>query len=119
MNERLKEIRKYHKLSQEKFGDKLGVGKAAISKMELGTYNITDTMAKLICTEFNISYDWFVDGQGEMIKKTSFIYNLGTYAAKATTLDKAFITQWMNLDEVTKNQLLLFMKNIVDEIDGE
>jgi hypothetical protein len=25
----------------------------------------------------------------------------------------------MNLDEVTKNQLLLFMKNIVDEIDGE
>ena len=48
MNERLRELRKKCGLSQEEFGKKLGVTKTAVSKMELGTYQITDTMLKLM-----------------------------------------------------------------------
>lgn len=66
MNERIKELRKFLKLSQEVFGLKLGVTKAAISKMEIGNYNITDTMTKLICMEYNVNYIWLTTGMGEM-----------------------------------------------------
>lgn len=66
MNVRLKEIRKTLNLSQEKMGERLGVTKTAISKMELGTYGITDSMAKLVCKEFNIDYIWLTTGKGKM-----------------------------------------------------
>lgn len=64
--ERVKEIRKNLGLTLEKFGEKLGVQRAAISKMEKGQVTLTEQMAKSICREFNVSYDYLVDGEGEM-----------------------------------------------------
>ena len=64
--ERIKEIRKSLNLTLEKFGEKLGVGKAAISNIEKGNRNLTEQMAKSICREYNVSYDYLVDGEGEM-----------------------------------------------------
>ena len=49
--ERVKEIRKTLNLTLEKFGEKLGVGKTAISKIEKDERNLTDQMAKSICRE--------------------------------------------------------------------
>jgi transcriptional regulator with XRE-family HTH domain len=68
MNERLKLLRKELKYNQDLLGTRLGVTKTAISKMELGTYNITDSMVKLICKEFNVNEDWLRTGQGEMFR---------------------------------------------------
>ncbi|RHV86216.1 helix-turn-helix domain-containing protein [Clostridium sp. OF09-36] len=64
--ERVREIRKALGLTLEKFGDKLGVGKTAISKIEKGENALTDQMAKSICREFNVSYDYLIYGDGEM-----------------------------------------------------
>lgn len=64
--ERVKEIRKSLGLTLEKFGEKLGVGKTAISNIEKGVRNLTEQMAKSICREYNVSYDYLVDGEGEM-----------------------------------------------------
>lgn len=62
-------LRKELKLSQEKFGKKLGVGKAAISKLENNERGLTDTMAKLICSTFNVNEEWLKTGAGEMFIK--------------------------------------------------
>lgn len=64
--ERLRAIRKELNLTLEKFGDKLGVQRSAISKIELGDRSLTDQMIKSICREFNVSYDYLVDGTGGM-----------------------------------------------------
>lgn len=64
--ERLRAIRKELNLTLEKFGDKLGVQRSAISKIELGDRSLTDQMIKSICREFNVSYDYLVDGTGDM-----------------------------------------------------
>lgn len=64
--ERIKEIRKSLNLTLEKFGEKLGVGKAAISNIEKGNRNLTEQMAKSICREYNVSYDYLTEGEGEM-----------------------------------------------------
>ena len=64
--ERIKEIRKQCNLTLEAFGDKVGVGKQAISKLEKGENKLTSQMIKSICREFNVNYDWLVYGDGEM-----------------------------------------------------
>lgn len=66
--ERIKELRTCNsvKLSMEKFGERLGVGKTAIHKLENGVNNVTDQMLKSICREFNVSEDWLRYGTGDM-----------------------------------------------------
>lgn len=64
--ERVREIRKALGLTLEKFGEKLGVGKTAISKLEKNERNLTDQMVKAICREYNVSYDYLTYGDGDM-----------------------------------------------------
>lgn len=64
--ERIREIRKELNLTLEKFGERLGVGRGAISAIELGNRNLTDQMARSICREYNVSYDYLINGEGEM-----------------------------------------------------
>lgn len=64
--DRIREIRKELNLTLEKFGENLGVGRGAISAIELGNRNLTDQMAKAICREYNVSYDYLINGDGEM-----------------------------------------------------
>lgn len=64
--ERIKEVRKSLNLTLEKFGEKLGVGKTAISNIEKGNRNLTEQMALAICREYNVNYDYLIYGDGEM-----------------------------------------------------
>lgn len=68
MNERIKELRKALGLSGEKFGERLGVGKTAISRIENGSNGVTDQMFKSICREFNVNEDWLRNDIGPMFK---------------------------------------------------
>lgn len=64
--ERIYAIRKHLGLTLEKFGDKLGVTKTAISRIEKGERGCTEQMTKSICREFNVDYMWLTTGDGEM-----------------------------------------------------
>lgn len=64
--ERVKEVRKKLNLTMEKFGDHLGVTKTAISLIESGKNNLTDSNIKAICREFNVDYRWLTTGEGKM-----------------------------------------------------
>ena len=65
-SERIKEIRKTLNLTLEKFGEKLGVKKNTVSQLENGRNSLTEQMAKAICREFNVNYDYLVNGEGDM-----------------------------------------------------
>ena len=43
-------------LTLEKFGEKLGIKKSALSLIENGKNNLTEQMAKSICREFRVNY---------------------------------------------------------------
>lgn len=64
--ERVKQVRSYFNLTLEKFGDKLGVTKVAISNIEKGNRNLTTQMAKAICKQFNVDFIWLTTGKGDM-----------------------------------------------------
>ena len=67
--ERVKQLRTALDLTLEKFGERVGVGKAAISKLEKNENRLSDQMIKSICREFNVNYDWLVYGEGEMFSE--------------------------------------------------
>ncbi len=64
--ERIREVRKSLDLTLEKFGERLGVKKNAISALENGRNSLTDQMTKSICREFHVDYIWLTSGEGEM-----------------------------------------------------
>ena len=62
VNERVKEIRKSNNLTMDKFGERIGVTKSAISKIEKGERGVTDQMIKSICREFGYNEEWLRNG---------------------------------------------------------
>ena len=70
--ERVKEIRKSDKvnLTMEKFGERIGLKKSAVSLIESGKNALTDANIKSICREFGVDYMWLTTGEGEMVVET-------------------------------------------------
>mgnify|MGYP004470671333 FL=1 len=83
--ERLKHLRKDTlKMSQAAFGAKLGVNRDVINNIEgnrLAKPEQKLSLFKLICSEFNVSEDWLLNGNGEM-----FVSNEAEYS---TLIDQA------------------------------
>lgn len=112
MNGRIKELRKKLGLTLEKFGERLGVKKAAVSKWENGD-NITYQMFKSICREFNVSEEWLRTGGGEM-----FVSNTGNELdalVKKYNLSHGvyiFIEKLVNSQPETQNAIVEFVKEV-------
>ena len=65
-NERIQEVRKTLGMTLEKFGQRLGVTKVAISNIEKGHRNVTEQMKKSICREYGVNEAWLTSGNGKM-----------------------------------------------------
>lgn len=63
---RIKELRSTLNLSMEAFGNKIGVTKSSISKLEKSENNPSEQTLKLICREYNVNYLWLTEGSGDM-----------------------------------------------------
>lgn len=68
MNERIKKLRKILDLTQQEFGDRLGIKRNTIATYESGRNGPIDAVVSLICKEFNVNEEWLRDGVGEMFK---------------------------------------------------
>lgn len=68
-NERIKELRKALGLTQEKFGERVGVKKNTISQIENGVNGVTDQIRLSVCREFNVNEDWLRTGEGSMFSE--------------------------------------------------
>ena len=79
--ERIKLIRKSLGATLEKFGEPLGVTKAAISRLENNVNSITDQMVLSICREYNVNEEWLRTGEGEMFVKLSPAEEVATYVS--------------------------------------
>lgn len=66
LKERIKEVRKTLGLTLEEFGNKIGVTKTTISRIENGVNSVTNQMLISICREFGVNEEWLRTGEGEM-----------------------------------------------------
>ena len=99
-NERVKELRKARELTLEKFGERVGVTRGAMSAIENGHRGVTDQMRRSICREFGVREEWLRDGTGEMEDSTD-TFDLDELADKhhATALERELIKAYFELDE--------------------
>ena len=66
LHERIKHIRKERlKMSQDAFGNALGVSRDVVNNWERGRVDIKDYVLKLICKTFRVSYAWLSEEQGD------------------------------------------------------
>lgn len=66
MNERIKEVRKSLGLTQNEFGEKLGVRGNTITNYESNSRKPSNAIISAICREFQINETWLRTGEGEM-----------------------------------------------------
>ena len=65
MNDRIKELRKVMNLSQEKFGELLGITKSGVSDIESGRRKVTDQHVIMLVNN-GVSEEWLRTGNGDM-----------------------------------------------------
>lgn len=66
VGERIVELRKYLKLTQQAFAEKIGCSRSAITNYEIGRTEPLDPIITAICREFGVSESWLRTGEGSM-----------------------------------------------------
>ncbi len=114
--ERVKSVRKKRELTLEKFGERLGVTKTAISRIEKGDRSLTEQMFKSICREFGVNEVWLRTGEGgddNMFTKISeddrFSLNLG----KLSQSDNEFAKNMLNAIAETEPEKLKIIEDFM------
>ena len=115
--ERIKEIRKVLDLTLDKFGEKLGVTKQTVSRIENGVNNVTDQMARSVCREYNVNYDYLMYGEGEMfddlpqtiVDELCVQYDLNDF-------DKALVEMYVSLPAASRERIKEYMKQLVKKV---
>lgn len=117
MNDRILSIREAFKMSQETFGKKLGITRAAVSKIELGKSGLTESNIKLICREFSISENWLRTGEGDMFPPTTDDEEIASLFGKLISdedpLTKAILKDMLELmNDITAEEWGFIKKKI-------
>ncbi len=118
--ERIKAIRKELGLTLEKFGEKLGVTKTTISRIEKGVNNLTDQMARSICREYNVDYDYLMYGEGDMftdLPKT--IVDELCMQFDLDDFDRAVVEMYLDLPTELRQAIKAKVKDMVQKVDWD
>ena len=122
MGERVKELRKALGLSGEKFGEKIGVTRSAISDIERGRNGLSDSNILAICREFNVNEEWLRTGMGEMFKDMSLDEEIISFIGEiqwdtSNTFKKRFISAISKLSEEEWNVLEKIIVDMASNIE--
>ena len=117
MNDRVKELRAALSLTSEAFGARLGVTKAAISKIENGSRSVTDQMVLSICREFNVNEAWLRSGQGSMFRQDSqSVLDRMADEFSLTQRERAVISAFLELSAGDRAAVMHYVDNLVDKL---
>lgn len=116
MNERIKQVRKSLKLSQEEFALRLGISGSGVSNLESGRRGITDQMILAICREYNVNEEWLRTGSGDM-----FIHSANDELSRLANeyaldaLDCKIIESYMRLSKFQRQAIKRFIMDVAEQ----
>lgn len=107
INERVKELRKFLKLTQNELGDKIGITGSTISDIERGKLPPTDRNISMICEKFNVREVWLREGLGNIFSNKPARSKILEFADYLDKLDKtSFLKLLMeSISELSDEQL--------------
>lgn len=117
---RVKKVRLRKGISQEQFGEMIGIKKAAVSKIENGENSLSKGNLLAICRQFNVNKEWLINGNGEMFTLKSkedeirnFFENAISSDSDIAKIQRKFISTLVLLDEEEWIVLDRFMKHYI------
>lgn len=115
MKDRIREVREHFGLSMEKFGSRIGIGKASISLLESGKNNPSVQTITLICREFGVNEQWLRTGEGEMFEqaRASVLDRLST-EYDLSREQRSVIEAFLDLDPQERDVILKYVHNVFD-----
>lgn len=104
IGERIKKVRRSVDLTQQKFGERLGIKPNSVSLIESGNRNPSDQVILAICREFNIREEWLRNGGGDMFIQVTRDERIAAWVGKtlsteSDTFQKRFISMLSKLNE--------------------
>lgn len=111
INDRIKRLRKIHGMTQQEFGDKIGIGKSALSQIESGASNPSKQTILAICRVFQVNKVWLLSGQGEeFVTPETFdlqalIQEQGLEGREAQTVKK-LVRMYCSLSITTRREIM-------------
>ena len=114
--ERIKAVRKELGLTLEKLGAK----KNTMSAIETGRNSLTDQMARSICREYNVDYDFLMYGEGEMftdLPKT--IVDELCMQFDLDDFDRAVVEMYLDLPAELRQAIKAKVKDMVQKVDWD
>lgn len=118
IRDRIKYIRTDLHLSQEAFGESLGVSRDVINNMERGRPEAKDYMLKLICKTYRVNYIWLTEGIGDPYLASPDILSdeaIEKYHLKDN--DKEIIERYIKLDPEKRELLKEIIVSIIKAPD--
>ena len=114
--ERIRELRKkYLKLNQTEFGERLGVSRSVVKNIELNALAKPEQklpLYKLICSTFNVREEWLLDGIAPMYKQAdTFCLDEFIKDKNATSLELEIIKLYFELDPKIRKAASEHFKN--------
>lgn len=103
MHNRIKQVRVINGLSQDAFGEQIGIKRSSVSLLESGRNTPSNQTILSICRAFNISERWLRTGEGDMllpkpqdaIDRVAMEFNL-------SELERRFLVAYMALPETVR-----------------
>lgn len=120
MNDRIKDVRKALKLTQDEFAEKLGLTRGAITNIELHKTEPKPLLINLICTTYNVNETWLRTGEGEMFAEMDRDEEIAHFVAQALKSEddnfkRRFLSMMAKLNESEWELLEKMAKKMADE----
>lgn len=115
---RVRQIRKQKSMTLEQFGEKVGVTKQTISRIENGINSLTEQMILSICREFGVNENWLRNDEGKMFvevpAKDEYFKAVTQISKSNDKLAMQAIIEYWKLDDVSKEALKNYIYKIAE-----
>ena len=119
MNERIKALRRALKISQEKFGGRIKISGASVSKIESGENNPSEQTISLILSEFNVSESWLRSGEGDMFNPSSSEAERLAKKYSFPDIVEKLLTVYQGLNQAQQEAVLEYAQRFIASLIGD
>lgn len=117
MNNRIKELRKNLRLTQEDFGSKIGLSRAEVSNIEIGRAPVRPATIPIICSVLGVNRTWLETGEGEMfVSEDTNILNRLAEEFNLSRSEEALIATFVQLPAQDRAAILRYVRTLADNL---
>ena len=119
MKERIRKLRRMLDLTQQAFGERIGIKRNTVANYETGRNEPVDSVVALICREFNVNEDWLRTGAGEMFNPEPSD-ELDALASKfgLSHGEYIFLEKYLKLKREERDNVFDFFMDVCAAIEG-